>query len=114
MSNARYLGMSRHSGRTVEDMAHINQSVSDILRTPVGSRVMRRNYGSLLSELTDQPQNAALRLQIMVACYSAILKWEPRISLTGITFDSSLTARWWSISRVTEPIPPAVSPLPSH
>ncbi|UNK54999.1 GPW/gp25 family protein [Rahnella aceris] len=89
MSNARYLGMSRYSGRSVEDMAHINQSVSDILRTPIGSRVMRRDYGSLLSELTDQPQNAALRLQIMAACYSAILKWEPRISLTGITFDSS-------------------------
>ncbi|WP_129991205.1 GPW/gp25 family protein [Rahnella sp. CFA14(1/10)] len=89
MSNARYLGMSRHSGRAVEDMAHLNQSVSDILRTPIGSRVMRRDYGSLLSELTDQPQNAALRLQIMAACYSAILKWEPRISLTGITFDST-------------------------
>lgn len=91
MSNARYLGMSRYSGRSVEDMAHINQSVSDILRTPLGSRVMRRNYGSLLSALTDQPQNAALRLQIMAACYSAILRWEPRVSLTGITFETTYT-----------------------
>lgn len=49
---------------------------------------MRRNYGSLLSTLTDQPQNAALRLQIMAACYSAILRWEPRVSLTGITFET--------------------------
>lgn len=91
MSNARYLGMSRQSGRTVEDMAHINQSVSDILRTPIGSRVMRRDYGSLLSALTDQPQNVALRLQIMAACYSAILRWEPRVSLTGITFETTYT-----------------------
>ena len=89
MTNAKYLGMSRSTGRAVEDMAHINQSVSDILRTPIGSRVMRRNYGSLLSALTDQPQNAALRLQIMAACYSAILRWEPRISLSGITFDTT-------------------------
>ena len=89
MTNAKYLGMSRQSGRSVEDMAHINQSVSDILRTPLGSRIMRRNYGSLLSSLTDQPQNAALRLQIMAACYSAILRWEPRVSLTGITFETT-------------------------
>jgi phage baseplate assembly protein W len=89
MTNAKYLGMSRCTGRAVEDMAHINQSVSDILRTPIGSRVMRRNYGSLLSALTDQPQNAALRLQIMAACYSAILRWEPRIRLSGITFDTT-------------------------
>ena len=88
MTNAKYTGLARDTGRSVEDLAHIQQSVSDILRTPVGSRVMRRDYGSLLSMLSDRPQNAALRLQIMAACYSAILKWEPRVSLTGITFES--------------------------
>ena len=40
MSNAKYIGMARESGRSVEDLAHIQQSVSDILRTPVGSRVI--------------------------------------------------------------------------
>ena len=89
MTNAKYIGLARDTGRSVEDLAHIQQSVSDILRTPVGSRVMRRDYGSLLSELTDRPQNAALRLQIMAACYSAILKWEPRVSLTGITVETT-------------------------
>ncbi|MDR3434644.1 MAG: GPW/gp25 family protein [Rouxiella aceris] len=93
MSSAKYIGMSRESGHGVEDLAHIQQSVSDILRTPVGSRVMRRGYGSLLSELTDRPQNAALRLQIMSACYSAILKWEPRVSLTSITFETSFDGK---------------------
>ncbi|MGV8924815.1 MAG: GPW/gp25 family protein [Ewingella sp.] len=88
MTNAKFIGMARESGRVIEDMAHIRQSVSDILVTPIGSRVMRREYGSLLSALTDQPQNAALQLQIMAACYSAILKWEPRIRLTAIGFDS--------------------------
>ncbi len=93
MTNAKYIGLARDSGRSVEDLAHIQQSVSDILRTPVGSRVMRRDYGSLLSELTDRPQNAALRLQIMAACYSAILKWEPRVSLTGITFETTFDGK---------------------
>jgi uncharacterized protein len=93
MTNAKYLGLARDTGRSVEDLAHIQQSVSDILRTPVGSRVMRRDYGSLLSELTDRPQNAALRLQIMAACYSAILKWEPRVSLTGINFETTFDGK---------------------
>lgn len=86
---ARYQGMNRNSGLTICDMEHISQSVRDILLTPVGSRVMRREYGSLLSALIDMPQNPALRLQIMVACYSAIQKWEPRIRLTAISFESN-------------------------
>lgn len=85
---ARYLGMNRSDGLTVTDLEHISQSIGDILRTPVGSRVMRREYGSLLSALIDMPQNPALRLQIMVACYSAIQKWEPRIRLTSISFEA--------------------------
>lgn len=41
----------------------------DILLTSQGSRLARREYGSLLSALIDQPQNPALRLQIMSAVY---------------------------------------------
>ncbi|WP_447908121.1 GPW/gp25 family protein [Serratia fonticola] len=89
MNNAKYVGMDRATGRGLTDIDHIRQSVADILITPVGSRPMRRAYGSLLSELLDQPQNDALRLQIMSACYSAILAWEPRVKLTGITFNTA-------------------------
>ena len=84
---ARYQGMNRN-GLGISDTEHISQSMRDILLTPVGSRVMRREYGSLLSALIDMPQNPALRLQIMVACYSAIQKWEPRIRLTAISFET--------------------------
>ncbi|WP_380184861.1 GPW/gp25 family protein [Kalamiella sp. sgz302252] len=85
----RYSGMSRDTGKALTDLDHIRQSVRDILLTPVGSRVMRRSYGSLLSALIDQPQNESLRLQIMSACYMAILQWEPRIRLTGISYESA-------------------------
>lgn len=85
---ARYQGMNRNTGLGISDTEHISQSMRDILLTPVSSRVMRREYGSLLSALIDMPQNPALRLQIMVACYSAIQKWEPRIRLTAISFES--------------------------
>ena len=84
----RYRGMNRQTGLSISEAEHIRQSVRDILVTPIGSRVMRRDYGSLLA-MIDRPQSPALRLQIMAACYSAIQKWEPRISLTAITFERS-------------------------
>lgn len=91
----RYLGMNRNTGIGISDSEHISQSMRDILQTPVGSRVMRREYGSLLSALIDMPQNPALRLQIMVACYSAIQKWEPRIRLTSISFERGDTGEMY-------------------
>lgn len=87
----RYLGMNSQTGLSISEVEHIRQSMRDILVTPIGSRVMRREYGSLLSALIDQPQTPALRLQIILACYSAIQKWEPRVSLTTITFERSET-----------------------
>lgn len=86
MTAAKYSGMNRDTGVQFADIEHIRQSVRDILTTPVGSRVMRRTYGSLLSALIDQPNNKALRLQIMSACYMAILQWEPRVKLTAIDY----------------------------
>lgn len=83
----RYLGVNSQTGLSISEVEHIRQSVRDILVTPVGSRVMRREYGSLLSALIDQPQTPALRLQIMAACYSAIQRWEPRVSLSTITVE---------------------------
>lgn len=91
--SARYLGMSRSDGRTLTDAEHISQSLADILRTPVGSRVMRREYGSLLSSMIDQPQTPALELQIKVACYFAVLKWEPRITLSTVTTERQFDGR---------------------
>ena len=83
-----YSGMNRDSGQTLADLDHLRQSVRDILLTPVGTRVMRREYGSLLSALIDQPQTPAVKLQVMAACYMALLQWEPRLQLTAITLES--------------------------
>ena len=74
-------------------LEHISQSIGDILRTPVGSRVMRRDYGSLLASMIDQPQTPALELQIKVACYMAVLKWEPRVTLSSVTTERSFDGR---------------------
>lgn len=89
-----YIGMSRNDGQALADTDHLRQSVRDILLTPQGSRIARREYGSLLFALIDQPQNPALRLQIMSAVYVALNRWEPRLTLDSITingnFDGSM------------------------
>ncbi len=48
-----YTGMSQDNVRAINDTDHLRQSVRDILLTPQWSRIARREYGSLLSELID-------------------------------------------------------------
>jgi phage baseplate assembly protein W len=76
--------MNTATGRAIEGEAHLRQSIADILTTPIGSRVMRRDYGSLLPELIDQPVNGATRMKLFGATASALMRWEPRIRLTRI------------------------------
>ena len=45
---------------------------------------MRREYGSDLFELIDQPQSPALTLQIMAATVIALNTWEPRIRISSV------------------------------
>ncbi|CNF41326.1 phage baseplate assembly protein W [Yersinia rohdei] len=93
MTTHKYIGMDRHTGLSIEDIDHIRQSISDILATPQGSRVMRRDYGSLLSTLIDQPQNPALHLKIMAATYGAVMRWEPRVTLSAININTQLDGK---------------------
>ncbi|HZH44265.1 MAG TPA: GPW/gp25 family protein [Lysobacter sp.] len=80
-------GMDARTGRALDGEEHLRQSIADILTTPLGSRVMRRDYGSLLPELIDQPFNGATRTKLYGATATALMRWEPRIRLTrvGIT-----------------------------
>jgi len=77
-------GMSASSGRTIADSQHLAQSVADILTTPIGTRVMRREYGSQLPDLIDWPTNAATRLLAYAATAMALMRWEPRIRLNRV------------------------------
>ncbi len=76
--------MNNTTGRALTGIDHLSQSISDILTTPQGSRVMRRDYGSLLPELIDHPDNAATRVRIYAAAAGALMKWEPRIKLSRV------------------------------
>ncbi|SMB82400.1 hypothetical protein SAMN05660772_02096 [Pasteurella testudinis DSM 23072] len=76
--------MNRESGLMLNDeTAHIRQSIADILQTAVGTRIQRREYGSILPMLLDRPISHALALQIAAASIVALQRWEPRIDITA-------------------------------
>lgn len=77
-------GMNQTTGRRISDMDHLRQSIRDVLSTPIGSRVMRRDYGSLLPELLDKPLNEATLLRAYAASILAIINWEPRLRIVAI------------------------------
>lgn len=78
-------GMSRTDGTLLTNDEHLRQSIHDILTTPLGTRLMRREYGSLLPFLIDSPANDATRLRLMAATATALIRWEPRIKVSKVT-----------------------------
>jgi uncharacterized protein len=72
-------GTSATTGKRLSGIAHLRQSIRDILTTPVGSRVMRRDYGSRIFELVDSPLNDRTRVDIFAATADALARWEPRL-----------------------------------
>ncbi len=80
--------MDRITGRRITGMNHLQQSIADILTTPLGSRLQRRTYGSLLPGLIDQPDNARTRLRCYAAIASALMNWEPRLRVTRVGMQS--------------------------
>lgn len=77
-------GTSATTGKPLQGIEHLKQSVRDILATPVGSRVMRRDYGSRLHELVDAPMNRATVVAIVAATAGALARWEPRLRVTKV------------------------------
>lgn len=76
--------ISRHSGFPIARDAHIGQSVQDILSTPIGSRVMRRDYGSDLPDLIDAPINGETMIHLVQATAEALDRWEPRLTVERV------------------------------
>ena len=88
----RYTGMNPDGTGNLNDMEHLKQSVRDILITPLASRVMRREYGSLVPDLIDEPMNNTTRLQCMSAAVISLDSPELEIAITtscGVTMPKS-------------------------
>ncbi|WP_216628534.1 GPW/gp25 family protein [Pseudoalteromonas caenipelagi] len=76
--------MNANTGHVISAKDHLKQSICDILTTPLGSRVMRPDYGSNLPRLIDAPSNNQTLVEIYAAVAGALRKWEPRYKLTRL------------------------------
>lgn len=85
--SASLSGMSAKNGYRLSGIDHLHQSLTDLLTTPIGSRVMRRHYGSLIPDLIDQPLNGTTVLRLYAATAAAVTLWEPRIQLNSVQLE---------------------------
>jgi phage baseplate assembly protein W len=76
--------MNINTGADILEINHLKQSISNILTTPIGSRVMRRDYGSNLFNKIDHPVNGELIAEIYLDIVESLFIWEPRFELDQV------------------------------
>ncbi|EYD71810.1 GPW/gp25 family protein [Limimaricola hongkongensis] len=76
--------MDRNDGQPLKGWPHVQQSIAVILMTPIGSRVMRRDFGSEVPLLIDRPMTSQVVLALYAAVADALARWEPRFRLVGV------------------------------
>lgn len=67
--------------------SNIEESIMIILRTDLGERVYRPNFGSRLSDLVFEPLSTQTLLLIRRYVEEALQMWEPRIILKEVRAD---------------------------
>ncbi|AMK32487.1 MULTISPECIES: GPW/gp25 family protein [Pseudomonas] len=78
------IGMDRRTGQPLSGVAHLRQSIEDILTTPLGSRRMRPEYGSQLRRYVDLPVNEGWKSAVQAEVARALGRWEPRLKLERV------------------------------
>ena len=80
------LGTATSTLEPLGGFAHVVQSIRDILTTPKGSRVLRRDYGSDVPALLDRPMNNDTLVDFYMAAAEAVDLWEPRVRVERVQF----------------------------
>ena len=87
------IGMDRHTGLPISGIDHLMQSIEDILTTPIGSRLMRPEYGSTIRRFVDLPVSEGWKSAVQAEAARALKRWEPRLDLTRVQVLSVLNGR---------------------
>lgn len=77
-------GMNAETGRLLTGWDHCVQSIATVLTTRVGTRLMRRAFGSAALDLQDRNATPQRIMQIYVAVAAALKRWEPGFRLQSI------------------------------
>jgi Bacteriophage baseplate protein W len=62
----------------------IQNAIWIILKTSLGERVMRPQFGARVNEFVFQPNSSVVRTDLVAAIRRALLQWEPRIDLEAV------------------------------
>lgn len=81
--------MNRMTGHDIEGIDEIEQSISEILDTVPGDRVMRAEYGSGLFFLVDGGMGPSGKARLAQATAEALRRFEPRVRITRVAFGGS-------------------------
>lgn len=74
-------GLNAATGAALSDWPNVQQAITKILTTRIGTRVMRRTFGSDLPDMIDRKMTAQNVLLVYSAAAAAIEKWEPRFRM---------------------------------
>lgn len=66
-----------------EGIEHVKESIQQILGTPIGSRVMRRDFGSRLRQIVFEPNDSTIDTLDLLRCHHARTR-NPHLDLRGI------------------------------
>lgn len=81
---------------SAEQIEQVNGSILQILGTVQGSRVIRRDFGSLIKGLVFEPNDPSLDTAFDFMIRKAINDWEPRVIVGPIT----VSRQFWKDGRL--------------
>ncbi len=77
------IGIDRISGKSIADWDDVCQCMFVIFTTMLGTRVMRRTFGSAVPGLLGRNLTPSTLLNFYVAIVTAVTLWEPRLLITN-------------------------------
>lgn len=83
--------ISNQTGQPIDNDANLRQSIIDVLITPIGSRLMRRDYGCGISELIDAPANNNLIALMKAHIAKALKRWILNFAAKKILIEKNQT-----------------------
>jgi len=81
-------GQSDNGAAMVSEVADIEQSLTILLSTRPGERLMRPDYGCALDDMLFEPASVSLNTYIKDLIRKAILYYEPRVELRSVTINT--------------------------
>lgn len=79
--------MNAQTGQWITMVEHVKQSVGKIIGTLIGTRLMRRSFGSHFPEMIDSATSEYQLALARAAIVMALVAWEKRLIIKRVNFE---------------------------